>query len=78
VNRPGPIVNHIDTTRHRDPNHRINLCDLLDRLLDTGIVVQGSLILSVAGIELVYVEISLLAASVDKIMGNRVAIGGHA
>jgi hypothetical protein len=71
-------VNHIDTTNHHDPNHRINLCDLLDRLLDTGIVVQGSLILSVAGIDLVYVEISLLAASVDKIMGNRVAIGGHA
>ncbi|MHB1101899.1 MAG: gas vesicle protein GvpJ [Devosia sp.] len=71
-------MSHIDTVSRRDPNDRINLCDLLDRLLDTGVVVQGSIILSVAGIDLVYVEISLLAGSVDKIMGNHQAIGGRA
>ena len=71
-------MTQIDTGRRRDPNDRINLCDLLDRLLDTGVVVKGSLILSVAGIDLVYVELSLLAGSVDKIMGSRQVIGGQA
>lgn len=71
-------MSHIDTVSRRDPNDRINLCDLLDRLLDTGVVVKGSLILSVAGIDLVYVELSLLAGSVDKILGGREAIGSPA
>jgi gas vesicle structural protein len=71
-------MSHRDATSRHDPNDRINLCDLLDRLLDTGVVVRGYLILSVAGIDLIYVELSLLAGSVDKVMGNRLVAGGRA
>lgn len=43
------------------------LVDVLDRVLDVGIVVVGDLRLSVAEIDLVYVGVKLVAASIDKI-----------
>lgn len=47
------------------------LCDLLDRLIDTGVVARGSIVISVAGIELIYIEVSLLIASVETAFGER-------
>jgi hypothetical protein len=42
------------------------LVDVLDRLLDTGVVLDGTLILSVAGVDLVHVGLRALVASVDS------------
>lgn len=50
------------------------LCDLLDRLIDTGVVARGSIVISVAGIELIYIEVSLLVASVETAFGERRAL----
>nr|WP_294513497.1 gas vesicle protein [uncultured Rhodopila sp.] len=47
------------------------LCDLLDRLIDTGVVARGSIVISVAGIQLIYIEVSLLIASVETAFGER-------
>ncbi len=41
------------------------LVDVLDRLLDTGVVLDGQLVLSVAGVDLVHVGLRALVASVD-------------
>jgi hypothetical protein len=38
---------------------------VLDRLLDTGVVADGQLIISVAGVDLIYVGLRALLASVD-------------
>lgn len=43
------------------------LVEVLDRVLDVGLVVTGDLRLSVAEIDLVYVGVKLVAASIDKI-----------
>lgn len=43
------------------------LVDVLDRILDVGLVITGDLRLSVADIDLVYVGVKAVAASVDKI-----------
>jgi hypothetical protein len=48
----------------RDPNAE-TLVNVLDRLLDTGVVADGQLVLSVAGVDLVYVGLRALLASVD-------------
>jgi hypothetical protein len=48
-----------------------SLCDLLDRLIDTGVVARGSLVVSVAGIELIYIEVNLLIASIETAFGKR-------
>jgi hypothetical protein len=43
-----------------------NLLELLDRILDKGVVVIGDVKISVADIELLKIQIRLLIASVDK------------
>ena len=47
------------------------LCDLLDRLIDTGVVARGSIVISVASIQLIYIELSLLIASIETAFGER-------
>jgi hypothetical protein len=42
------------------------LVDVLDRLLDTGIVLDGQIVLSVAGVDLVHIGLRALVASVDS------------
>ena len=42
-----------------------SLVDVLDRLLDTGVVVDGQIVLTVAGVDLVYLGVRALLASVD-------------
>lgn len=43
-----------------------NVLELLDRILDKGVVIVGDIRVSVADIELLKVQIRLLIASVDK------------
>ena len=45
------------------PAPRTSLCDALDKLLDTGVVVAGELTIKVADIELLYVAVELVAGS---------------
>ena len=42
-----------------------SLCDALDRVLEVGAVVRGELMISVADIDLVYININALLASVE-------------
>jgi hypothetical protein len=41
--------------------------DLIDRLLDKGVVANGDLTLGVAGVDLVYVRLSALLCAADRI-----------
>jgi Gas vesicle protein len=45
-----------------------NLADILERVLDKGVVIAGDISISLVGIELVSIKIRLLIASVDKAM----------
>lgn len=54
---------------------RVTLLELLDRLLDKGVVAKGEIILSVADIDLVYLNLGLLLSSVKTIEKAR-SIGG--
>jgi len=42
------------------------LVEVLDRLLDTGAVIDGHLVVSVAGVDLVFVGLRALLASVES------------
>ena len=52
----------IGASRTSDP---LSLCEALDRILHKGVVVRGEVVLSVAGIDLVYLGTNVLLASVD-------------
>ena len=45
-----------------------NLADILERVLDKGIVVAGDINISLVGVELLSIKLRLLIASVDKAM----------
>ena len=47
-------------------SHGSNLADLLERVLDKGIVIAGDITLCLGEIELLQIKIRLLIASVDK------------
>lgn len=46
----------------------IALVDLVDRLLGKGVSIAGDIVLSVAGVDLVYVSLRALIASVETAM----------
>jgi hypothetical protein len=55
--------------RARQPDHRqesTNLADILERVLDKGIVIAGDIRVNLLDIELLTIKIRLLVASVDK------------
>ena len=43
----------------------VTLLELLDRVLDKGVVVSGDLVVSVADVDLIYVGLRLLLSSVE-------------
>lgn len=47
------------------------LIDLLDRILDKGVIISGEIVLSVANVDLVYVGLKVLLTSVDRIESMR-------
>jgi hypothetical protein len=55
-------------TRPAD-QQQIALVDLLDRLLGTGVVVAGDVVISLAGVDLVQISLRALIASVREDMG---------
>jgi len=54
---PEQITHAIDTT---------NLADILERVLDKGIVIAGDIQIKLADVELLTIKIRLMIASVDK------------
>ncbi|MBI4720317.1 MAG: gas vesicle protein [Chitinivibrionia bacterium] len=47
----------------------ISLCDVLDRALNSGVVVAGDIVISVAGVDLIYLNLQLLLTSVETASG---------
>ena len=49
-----------------------SLVDVVDSLLDKGVVLDGEIILGLADVDLVYVRLSLLLAAADRVLRPRV------
>ncbi len=54
-------VNH----RYQDEKQQVSLCEALDRLLNKGAVVVADVTVSVANIDLIYLSLQALVASVE-------------
>ena len=48
------------------PHQSANLVDVLDRVLDKGLVVAGDIRIALANVELLTIQIRLLVCSIDK------------
>jgi hypothetical protein len=49
----------------------VTLVELVDRILDKGVILSGDITLSVAGIDLVYISLRALLASVETAAAAR-------
>ncbi|MDO8610924.1 MAG: gas vesicle protein [bacterium] len=49
-------------------SREVTLFEVLDRILDKGIVIKGDLIISVADVNLIYVGLQAVITSVDRIL----------
>lgn len=47
------------------------MCELLDRVLNTGVVATGDIVISVAGIDLIYLNLQLLLTSVETARASK-------
>ena len=48
-----------------------SLCDILDGILDTGVVVAGEIVISVADVDLLYLDLRCLLSSVRTAFGEK-------
>lgn len=55
-----------------------SLLDLVDNLLNRGVVLNGELILGVAGVDLIYLRLSALLAAADRVLPQSQATNLHA
>ncbi|WP_100408007.1 gas vesicle protein [Bacillus solitudinis] len=49
-------------------NKDIALIDILDVILDKGVAIKADLIISIAGVDLVYLDLRVLIASVESLV----------
>jgi hypothetical protein len=57
-------------------NKDVSLCEALDRILNKGAVLFGEVMISVADIDLVYLGLQVVLASVDTAQGFKPGLGG--
>ena len=60
------MPNKLDTVELAGPSEEdVSVLDILDHVLNAGVVVQGSLVISVAGVDLVYLGLNVVLTSVE-------------
>ena len=53
-----------------DGEEDVSLLDILDHVLNSGAVIHGSLVISLAGVDLVYVGLNVILTSVETALRN--------
>ena len=59
------LAPELEQAAELEPERRISLCETLDRVLNKGVVLAGEIVISVADIDLVYLNVQVLLASVE-------------
>jgi len=71
--QPGSIV-----FANQESDDQLSLVDILDHVLNQGIILRGNLVISLAGVDLVYVGLDVILTSVEtalRHMGHATAQG---
>ncbi|QHE50946.1 gas vesicle protein GvpJ [Pontibacillus sp. HMF3514] len=64
---------------HREnfENRDIALIDILDTVLDKGVAIKGDIIISIADIDLVYLDLRVLISAVETLVQSDESIANH-
>lgn len=66
-----------DADRELEDEDALVLSDLLSHVLDKGVVITGDVIISVAGIDLVAVSLSVLISALETLERKSVGVSGR-
>lgn len=67
---PGPAPAEVPA-RHVPADHeRVALAELVSRVVERGVVLSGDLVVSVGGVDLLYVGLDVLLATMDQVDGR--------
>lgn len=70
--RPGRPRRHVTVNERRElAQHQVTLLELVDRVLNNGVVLSGDITLSVADVDLVYLGLRVLLSSVATLEEQR-------
>ncbi|KKB33353.1 gas vesicle protein [Bacillus thermotolerans] len=58
----------MSSVRETIENKEVGLIDILDVILDKGVALKADLVISIAGVDLVYLDLRLLIASVESLV----------
>ena len=59
----------VKTASDIEAEEHVSLCEALDRVLNTGVVVVGEVVISVADVDLIYLGLQVMLASVETARG---------
>jgi hypothetical protein len=48
-----------------EPSDEMSLLDVLDHVLNQGVIIRGNLVISLAGVDLVYVGLDVILTSIE-------------
>ena len=56
-----------------DPSDEMTLLDILDHVLTQGVLLRGNVVISLAGVDLVYVGLDVILTSIETAMRHMAA-----
>ena len=65
-----PMQNDFESVAVGASDQDVSLLDILDHVLNAGVVLHGSLVISIAGVDLVYLGLNVVLTSVETALKN--------
>ncbi len=65
IRSPMPASNNAILTPAQGPEQEASLLEVLDHVLNAGIVLHGSVVISIAGVDLIYLGLNAILTSVE-------------
>ena len=64
------MPNDFESVEVLGEEEEVSLLEILDHVLNSGVVVHGSLVISLAGVDLVYLGLNVVLTSVETALSN--------
>ena len=64
------MQNDFETLETLGGEDEVSLLEILDHVLNSGVVIHGSLVISLAGVDLVYLGLNVVLTSVETALKN--------
>jgi len=64
------MLNDFESVEVLGGEEEVSLLEILDHVLNSGVVIHGSLVISLAGVDLVYLGLNVVLTSIETALNN--------